>query len=191
MALSHKDYRSHLYANRTHPEQPQTIQKSSLSLSFWIMSSIPFLIIEYFFEVEFKRLPSGLVFPAGYVMFWGFYQSLLFSKFNGIPKIKAKKARPLLKSVKMPSQEQRHSQEAKQSSSKSVENFLPEKILQNLSVLGLKPTREWSTIQKRYRELAKQYHPDLNPDITTRGTRFMIYDAAYRNLLKFKKEYFK
>ncbi len=184
MALSHKDYRSHLYENRTHPERVESNQKNSLSFSFWILSCVPFLIVEYILQKEFKKMPSGLVFPAGFFLFWGFYQTLLFSKFKFNHKSIAKKVPPPLRSVKA-------AVPPTTPPPKKPENFLPEKILQNLSVLGLKPTRDWNTIHKRYRELAKQYHPDLNPDVTTRGTRFMIYDAAYRNLVKYKKEYFK
>lgn len=188
MPLSHKNYRSHLYENRTHPEEAAVPSKNSLSLSFWIFSGVPFLLVEYFLEVEFKRLPSGLAFPAGFVIFWGFYHTLLLSKFKMPQKIVLKKTPPPLRSVKSPP---RSEHPPKQAPAKKEEDFLPEKVLQNLSVLGLKPTRDWNTIHKRYRELAKQYHPDLNPEVTTRGTRFMIYDAAYRNLVKFKKEYFK
>lgn len=183
MALSEKDYRSHLYENRTHPEtENKPEKKNAPSFSIWILSAVPFLLIEYFFEVEFKRLPSGLIFPAGFVLFWGFYHSILFSNKITIPKKKIKRT-PVIPFPK--------AKPAPPNDTKKTEDFLPEKILQNLSVLGLKPTRDWNLIHKRYRELAKQYHPDLNPEVTTRGTRFMIYDAAYRNLLKFKKEYFR
>ncbi len=182
MAFSTKDYRSHLYENREHPDRFSASQKSSVTFSFWLFSAVPFLLLEYFFEVEFKRLPSGLMFPAGFLIFWGFYHTLLFSK-NKTAVRPAVKAKPKLRAVPPAA----HAEIPK----KPAKEFLPEKVLQNLSVLGLKPTRDWNTIHKRYRELAKQYHPDLNPEVTTRGTRFMIYDSAYRNLLKFKEEYFK
>lgn len=59
---------------------------------------------------------------------------------------------------------------------------LPAEIVQALAILGLNEKSDWSQIHNRYRALAKQYHPDLNPEITAIGRRFMTYDAAYRKL---------
>jgi DnaJ-class molecular chaperone len=56
--------------------------------------------------------------------------------------------------------------------------------------MGIPEARDWATIQKRYRELAKKYHPDLNPELTQAGNRFMLYDAAYRKLEAAKFRYF-
>ncbi|MFM8270090.1 MAG: J domain-containing protein, partial [Pseudomonadota bacterium] len=69
-------------------------------------------------------------------------------------------------------------------------NGLPKEIENALSLLGLKGCRDWNVIHKRYRELAKRFHPDLNPDITSAGNRFMIYDGAYRRLSLVKEKYF-
>jgi len=67
---------------------------------------------------------------------------------------------------------------------------LPPDVQSALGILGLRGCRDFNVIQKRYRELAKKYHPDLNPDITTGGRRFMLYDAAYRKLTIVKEQYF-
>lgn len=60
---------------------------------------------------------------------------------------------------------------------------LPPEVVEALSVLGLGTCRDWEQIHHRYRDLAKQYHPDLNPEITEAGRRFVIIDRAYRILL--------
>lgn len=66
---------------------------------------------------------------------------------------------------------------------------LPQEVLAALRVLGLDEGATWGDIQHRYRQLAKRYHPDLNPDITTSGTRFMLYHAAYEKLLPFRARF--
>ncbi len=67
---------------------------------------------------------------------------------------------------------------------------LPSDVITALAALGLKETRSWDEIHRRYRELAKRFHPDLNPDITSIGNRFMAIDAAYRKLSGVKARYF-
>ncbi|MBI1862027.1 MAG: J domain-containing protein [Deltaproteobacteria bacterium] len=67
---------------------------------------------------------------------------------------------------------------------------LPNEVRRALLILGLPETRDWTVIHKRYRELAKQYHPDLNPNLTATGTRFMVYDAAFRKLAAYKGRLF-
>ena len=67
---------------------------------------------------------------------------------------------------------------------------LPDDVRRALSTLGLPETRDWNQIHKRYRELAKLYHPDLNPNLTSAGTRFMVYDSAFRKLSTYKTRFF-
>ncbi len=67
---------------------------------------------------------------------------------------------------------------------------LPEDVRRALLILGLPETRDWNQIHRRYRELAKKFHPDLNPESTTAGTRFMVYDAAYKKLSSNKLHFF-
>ncbi len=67
---------------------------------------------------------------------------------------------------------------------------LPSEVMTALAALGLRDTRNWDEIHRRYRELAKKFHPDLNPEITSIGNRFMAVDAAYRKLNGVKDKYF-
>jgi curved DNA-binding protein CbpA len=46
-------------------------------------------------------------------------------------------------------------------------------------LLGIKPNASADEIQKAYRKLAKQYHPDLNPGDRTAEDRFKTISAAY------------
>lgn len=68
--------------------------------------------------------------------------------------------------------------------------LLPRELSNALHIMGIPMERDWNNIQKRYRELAKKYHPDLNPEITQAGNRFMLYDAAYRKLEAAKSKHF-
>ena len=65
---------------------------------------------------------------------------------------------------------------------------LPSDVVRALNTLGLGECRDWNEIHHRYRELAKKYHPDLNPEIT--HSRFIQFDAAYRKLSTVKTQYF-
>lgn len=68
--------------------------------------------------------------------------------------------------------------------------ILPRELSNALHIMGIPMERDWNNIQRRYRELAKKYHPDLNPEITQAGNRFMLYDAAYRKLEAAKSKHF-
>ncbi len=63
-------------------------------------------------------------------------------------------------------------------------------LLEALQILGLKPGCTWRDIHRNYRTLAKQFHPDLNPEITDFGHRFMKVDQAYHKLEKVRAKYF-
>lgn len=67
---------------------------------------------------------------------------------------------------------------------------LPRDVLYALTVLGLDVRSSWDDIHKRYRELAKKYHPDLAGDGTLGGRRFMQVDAAYRRLIEVREKFF-
>ncbi len=67
---------------------------------------------------------------------------------------------------------------------------LPPEVIIALGTLGLPRGADWHTIHQRYRELAKRFHPDLNPDLTDVGSRFMKVDAAYHKLFAVKHRYF-
>jgi DnaJ domain len=75
-------------------------------------------------------------------------------------------------------------------SARESQTRLPKEVSNALGIMGIPEARDWTIIQKRYRELAKQYHPDLNPELTQSGNRFMLYDAAYRKLEAVKGRYF-
>lgn len=57
-------------------------------------------------------------------------------------------------------------------------------------VLGIEPTNDLKEIKKAYRELAKRYHPDVNPD---EKTKFLEVHWAYEMLTNpdFKHKYLK
>jgi len=196
MAIDSRKYREYLHQTRSHPEALPTeaTANSWKSLGY----SVPLFIgLEWYFESSFDGMPSGIAFPFGFLLFWAlFYTQLkpttagnkswglkinwdwLYASPKPEPKPRAK------------SQPKRNPEPSFQQASPSVENALPREIENALGLLGLKGCRDWKTIHKRYRELAKKFHPDLNPDLTTAGNRFMIYDGAYRRLTQVKDKYF-
>ena len=50
-------------------------------------------------------------------------------------------------------------------------------------VLGVSRDADEETIKKAYKKLAKQYHPDLNPDSKTAEEKFKEINEAYSCLL--------
>ncbi len=68
--------------------------------------------------------------------------------------------------------------------------LLPKDLTNALGIMGIPHERDWGLIQKRYRDLAKKYHPDLNPELTQAGNRFILVDAAYRKLETSKYRFF-
>ena len=69
-------------------------------------------------------------------------------------------------------------------------SLLAPDLVHALQVLGLKPGCGWRDIHRQYRALAKQFHPDLNPEITDFGHRFMKVDEAYHRLAKVRSKHF-
>ena len=45
--------------------------------------------------------------------------------------------------------------------------------------LGLSPGSDKKEIQKAYRELARKYHPDMNPDDASAKSKFQEVQHAY------------
>ena len=50
-------------------------------------------------------------------------------------------------------------------------------------VLGIQKAASEDEIKKAYRQLAKKYHPDLNPDDKTAEAKFKEVNEAYEVLL--------
>ncbi|MCB0404218.1 MAG: DnaJ domain-containing protein [Bdellovibrionales bacterium] len=239
-------YRDHLYQYREHPDQASEGFSDHRDSFFTVyLSVLPFLAVEYYAELSFKVLPSGLIFPFGFLLFWAFFYTYYKPGFlekrlsntdewdvAGIPAILVgvlvwfvkvtvvSLAKTILSyiGIEAPQNARRQQAEAQaahrrmqqerafrgaQAQERAREQkprhqtppppqapSLPSDIQQALATLGLSDCRNWQRIHRRYRELAKQYHPDLNPHLTDVGRRFMMYDAAYRKLSQVKNKYF-
>ncbi|MCB0418790.1 MAG: hypothetical protein KDD39_14165, partial [Bdellovibrionales bacterium] len=67
-------YRDHLYQYREHPDKtPEGFSDHRDSFFTVYLSVLPFLAVEYYAELSFKVLPSGLIFPFGFLLFWAFF----------------------------------------------------------------------------------------------------------------------
>lgn len=244
--MNARDYRKHLYSHRSHPAQTKAVEEASEKSAIFL-SFIAFVACEYIIQLKTERIPSGLLFPFGFLFFWAFYytyyqpgslEKTLSSEkkwdLSGIPltimssciwfvkivcvelvdnmisslineRSKAPPRRGVnrntppfetksqtqgrTQSFQRPVNQQR--QETLGNHNSPPNGALPREITNALGILGIPEARDWSAIQKRYRELAKKYHPDLNPELTQAGNRFMLYDAAYRKLEMAKERYFK
>lgn len=238
MPSNARNYREHLYKNRSHPHVPASTPSQDNN-SLWIaqVSFVPFLVLEYFAEKRIEALPSGIVFPVAYLIFWAFFYTYvrpgyLETKLSGskkwdtvgIPSVLfgvaiwvvkvlvveltdtiisrgllglGKKSQPKPhRTAKAHAQQKNqhtshaHAKQTHHAKTHASESHLPSDITAALGILGIPNCRDWATIHRRYRELAKLTHPDLNRDTTQIGRRFMIVDAAYRKLLTGREKYF-
>lgn len=176
--------------------------------------------LEVFLEVKYDALPQGIAFPFGFLLLWAFYYTYLKPghlegklkspqrwESASIPTVLISSAiwfvkiciveltetlilKWVLKTPAAPPPKRPEPVIFRPKPSPKSE-ALPREIENALSLLGLKGCRDWNLIQKRYRELAKRFHPDLNPELTGAGNRFIIYDGAYRRLAAVKEKYFK
>ncbi len=180
------------------------------SLNNVYVSVLPFVAGEYLIEANWSWSPTGIIFPAGFLLFWTFYfiyfravtidpfnarnsnvssffslmgsvfywfiGSTLYSIFHPFGTSKTKRAK---KRALPPRQTFR-------STIRPVPNepirSLPAEVIESLKVLGLPENSHWDVIHKRYRSLAKQYHPDLHPELTDPALKFRRIDSAYRRL---------
>jgi DnaJ-domain-containing protein 1 len=59
--------------------------------------------------------------------------------------------------------------------------FIPESAIKEYTVLGLEDNASLAEIKKKYRELAKEHHPDNGGD----PKEFMKLQKAYKKILKY------
>jgi len=235
MPFNAREYREYLYQNQAHPHAPVPQQDEGGFRGLYL-TLFPFLVAEYFAELHYDSLPSGIVFPLGYVLFWAFYytyyqpgfleeklsekkkwdllsvptvligaliwfvkvcviefgEKVILGSLLGITtKRRADQPRPQQqRPPNRPTGERHFHAHTNPNPPRPAHLGLPRDLENALAILGLSGCRDWASIHKRYRELAKKFHPDLNPEITQVGNRFMIYDAAYRKLEAAKAKYF-
>lgn len=234
--MNARQYRAHLYEHRSHPQTSASRAEASDKGALYL-SLFAFIAAEYFLELKVNRLPSGLMFPFGFLIFWAFYYTyyqpgqlektlssekkwdisgvpmtvlttcILFVKvvvvelieklISGLLSSRQPKVNPRAASRRtthfhsrtQPLHEPKP-QRLRETIPHSKVSELPKELTNALGIMGIPEARDWGIIQKRYRELAKKYHPDLNPELTQAGNRFMLYDAAYRKLELAKHRYF-
>ena len=232
--MNAREYRQHLYQNRSHPEKINVASHSS-DASFIYVSVAGFLVVEGYLQFKLAQYPSGLIFPMGFLFFWAFFYTYykpghLENKLSneskwdlsGIPDTLMTSCIWFVKIVFVEltekvicailNREKKHLKSSREPANRRNGSFqthsfnktippkpevksdpillLPRELSNALHVMGIPGERDWGNIQKRYRELAKKYHPDLNPELTQAGNRFMLYDAAYRKLEAAKDKHF-
>jgi len=219
MTQKHVHYRERLYRERAHPTEEVEFIDYRDSFSRVYASSAFFLVGEFLAEKDFTFIPSGLIFPLGFLIFWAVYytyyrptvleEKIFFRErwnWEAIPQVLFGVAiwfvkvsiGDLLAILKFPFRAPPKRQPAPRPVARIVYSAtalqnpeqLPREIQSALADLGFASQVKWEEIQHRYRALAKRYHPDLNPDITRSGTRFMRLDQAYRRLAHVKHRYF-
>ena len=213
-------YRKHLHEFRQHPGpvvQPAT--ENGIPVALLYTSLLPFLLIEFGSEFYAEKLPAGLFFPTGFFLFWAFYYTyqrpgaletrlganatwkphefpalLLALVIWGAKTLLSLVSKSLIHVLYLPPKPTPQPKTAPPRAEPAYahsEPAVPADARDALRILGLPATTDWLTIHKRYRDLAKRYHPDLNPQDTLAGRRFMKYDAAYRSLARYRGSYFK
>lgn len=146
---------------------------------------LAFLTGEYFAEVSLATLPSGMVFPLGFTLFWTFYLTL--DRREGLllllfwQKLVSSRKRPQFRQVLPP-------RPGAQRPLKT-QDPIPADIRRSLQVLGLSGMPKWQEIHRRYRVLAKQLHPDIHPGRTELVSKFIELDTAYRKLLTYRDKF--
>ena len=64
---------------------------------------------------------------------------------------------------------------------------LPYQLKKYYKILELSETASLNAIKKAYRQLARRYHPDLNPHNKTAEVKFKEINTAYQALSNLKK----
>lgn len=198
----------------THDE----IESDKDTRSIWVTlgSLFCFLCGEYLLQLAFKHYSSGLLFPMGFFLFWAFYysyvrpiqagtsereplrSSVFDEMLNPITMLLKQIFRLFGRGATQKKSGQRRTAYVHQETTRPQQIFsstnhpaLPKDILHALQILGLnEQCREWDLIHHRYRELAKKYHPDLNPLEVSTGKKFILFDEAYRKLASVKTRFF-
>lgn len=221
MAMDSKKYRDYLHQSRSHPRSFSSVSSAppaSESHPLLYFSALVLLGLEIYLEFKYEALPQGIAFPFGFLLSWAFYYTYLKPghlefklkspqrwEHASIPTVILNSAIWFVKIciveltetliqrwvLKAPVPPKRPEPVIFRPTPSPKVEALPKEIENALSLLGLKGCRDWNLIQKRYRELAKRFHPDLNPELTAAGNRFIIYDGAYRRLVVVKEKYFK
>lgn len=199
------------------------------------LTLFPFLAAEYAVELAYDAIPSGLVFPVGYLLFWAFYYTYYKPGFledhlsnphkwdlAGIPalflgvliwfmkvtfvelshlvllrwfvprKVPAVATAAANTSRPQPKAKPRYTAPPpppKREAPKGRPPAMGLDLIVALQTLGLTESVTWNQVHRRYRDLAKQYHPDLNREKTDHGRRFIQIDQAYRKLLAQKNQF--
>ncbi len=209
--MTSKEYREQIYRMRSHPHKAAAgFRDARDSFTVVYASVIPFAALEYFSELSFATLASGLVFPVGFLLFWAFYYTFYRPgflenrlsaptavDFYGMPILLLGffiwffkgTLKEILRFFKPKPKATRVVVRPKLNRPAPPPLLAPD-LLHALQTLGLKPGCSWKQIHSQYRSLAKQYHPDLNPDITDFGNRFMKVDEAYHRLGKVRDKHF-
>jgi len=234
MPLNGWDYRQRPYGTGARPDTGGPVDRRDSGLAIYL-SILPFFGMEILAEKFIDVLPTGIIFPVGFLLFWSFYYTFyrlsvledrlrdpfrwnigpMLSTLGGFliwfvrgtfielarlvtlgrwapgPKPRAASREPRRENTGSYRADSGASPGIAPAAAAPPPLALPPDVMKALALLGLPAERmPWKNVQRRYRELAKKFHPDLNPEITAAGRRFMAVDAAYRRLLAVRGRYF-